>query len=294
MKKAFLTIAIFTFCAVAATAQFTKNFKPVTKSTKDAVIFDAAGSNDVTSRIAEKSDFLTRKHGSSVISRQMLKFDLARLSENLDQLVSAQLVISSDKDLSGSFSGQQATISRINKAWGEQDVFWKSADGFSVAANATPFSVNAGQQTIEVDITNLLKDMVADKENDFGLLIRSAGETKYENLLFATTTGDAAPKVNIELKVKYSAKALNNSRFSFTAFPNPVLNTLNITSNDYKLRSGSIIKVLNNLGQEVANKTITNVNVPVTLSMDKLPSDMYKVVIYENNQVIWSSSVMKK
>jgi hypothetical protein len=130
--------------------------------------------------------------------------------------------------LSGSNEG---LLQRITSPWGEQTVTWNTQPSTTVQNEIVlPASLTTTQDYLNIDVSTLVQDMVADPLNSFGFMLKLQLEQYYRSLIFASSdhpNPDLHPRLSVCYEVPTS---LNESTpVQFALAPNPFIDETTLT-----------------------------------------------------------------
>lgn len=109
------------------------------------------------------------------------------------------------------------------------------------------------------------------------------------NTITGTITSDANTDVDCFTATKATASQNDFSDFSFSYYPNPVENVLNLTANEYF----NSISIFNLLGQKIMSFSSFN-KTNMQLDLSKLMSGVYLIEISKENNKIQTLKIIKK
>jgi hypothetical protein len=142
--------------------------------------------------------------------RSLIEFDLKDLPASAT-LKSAKLFLKADtlgftKGHSSLSASNAATLFRVKEAWSESTVTWNNQPALDTAGKIVlPQSANP-KQNYFVDVTAMVAAMTSDSIGNHGFLLRSAAETPYNDMVFAS--GDHADStLRPSLTVEYELQA---------------------------------------------------------------------------------------
>ena len=143
--------------------------------------------------------------GNPASVRSYLEFDLGFLSpqaEILDAKLSLYYQVGIENPGLTNYGDNQSYIRRVTSEWNERTITWNNQPQ-TTDENSTwmPSSSSPTQDYLDIDVTDLVRDIVADPENGHGFCIRLATEIEYRALCFATgdhVQTDLHPKLEIE------------------------------------------------------------------------------------------------
>ncbi len=252
---------------------------------KDAQVwsYDASGQLD---RGTDRQDIVIyewTKDGIPNTKYGLIDFDFAPIPENAT-IVEANLMLfhdpSSLDDVHSQISGSnEAIISRITSEWDEK-VYWNITPTTSnINATDIPAS-SSGTQDYSIDVTNLTQDIINDKSNSYGYLIKMAIQEHYRSLVFASGEHpnlDLRPKLKVCFQnspvITNLSKLKTEQDNNFTIHPNPSQNFITIQH----LKENSKLYIYNQYG--VLTKTIEPVSNNEKIDISEMPSGLYIIQI---------------
>ena len=225
--------------------------------------------------------------GNPVDYRSLIEFDLSNIpsgaiinSAGLSLFSQESTGLGSHSTTSGS---NESVLSRITSSWNENAVTWNNQPT-TTTENEVFLSESSGsiQDYLNIDVTNLIEDMIADSNNSHGFLMKLLNEQHYRSMVFAASDhsdSNLHPKLDIcySIPTTLSKKA----EFKFELFPNPVNGILNVNISDFRFKK---IEIYNSQGSLVMNKT--NLNSSNSIDVAGLSSGIYFVKLIENKNLL--------
>lgn len=124
------------------------------------------------------------------VNRVVIDFDLSSIPTDaqIDRAV-LSLFFNSTSRYGNEHSGDNRfIIQRITSAWNESTVSWDTEPGtITTHRVSVDGSITAKQDFTDIDITNLIRDMMDNKDDSYGLMLRLEEEEVYKRLLFASS-----------------------------------------------------------------------------------------------------------
>ncbi|MBE0637814.1 MAG: DNRLRE domain-containing protein [Bacteroidales bacterium] len=197
-----LFLFIASLIAVSINAQVVVILQPNAEEGKDARIQNALPNTNMGSSLFFHGHAGTI-HGESFIDRCLIEFDLSSIPTDATVL-DASLSLYANTTFGGhsTLTGTNACwLERIVNPWVEDEVTWANQPGTTVDNRVTiPFSNESNQDYPDINVTELIKDMIAYPDNSFGMMIRLQVEEQYRSMTFYSS--DAAnenlrPKLTI-------------------------------------------------------------------------------------------------
>jgi len=145
--------------------------------------------------------------GTPMKGRALIDFDLTQIPSNaLITNASLSLYSSGGADLDlgdhSTRSGSNASyIERITSPWEESEVTYDTQPTTTTTNRVSlPATTSSNQDFLDIDVTALVEDMIADSENSHGFRMRLQTESFYRNLGFYTSDYvDAAKHPKLEI-----------------------------------------------------------------------------------------------
>ena len=225
--------------------------------------------------------------GNPVDYRSLIEFELSNIpsgaiitSAGLSLFSQESTGLGSHSTLSGS---NESVLSRITSSWDENAVTWNNQPT-TTTENEVFLSESSSsiQDYLNIDVTNLIEDMIANPSNSHGFLIKLLNEQHYRSMVFAASDHSNS-NLHPKLEVCYSiASNLDQkAEFKFEIFPNPVNGILNVNISDFTSKK---IEIYNSQGSLVMNKT--NLNLSNSINLDGLSSGIYFVKLTDNKNFL--------
>ena len=136
--------------------------------------------------------------------RSLIKFDLSSIPSNAS-IEYAKLSLFHNPDVPDGHSGNTTFfIQRIITSWEENVVTWVTQPQTTTNNQVSvPQAPDATYDFIDMDVTNLVKDMIAQPQNSYGFMIRFQIEEPHKRLDLASSDHSAAYS-HPKLEVKYT------------------------------------------------------------------------------------------
>ena len=152
--------------------------------------------------------------GDPVDYRSLIEFDLSNIPSGA-VINSAYLSLySHDSPGLGSHSttsgSNESVLSRITSSWEENSVTWNNQP--TTTTENQVFLLESSSSTedyLNIDVTDLVLDMIADSANSHGFLIKLLTEQHYRSLVFAAS-GHSDSDLHPKLEVTYTETIQNN------------------------------------------------------------------------------------
>jgi hypothetical protein len=208
----------------------------------------STGSNNYGSAVQNSAYCLNGTSSGVNINRSIFEFDYSNIPTNA-------IIIEAKLDLyalgaSGTLSGHtglnnEGVLTRITSPWVENTVTFNTQPSDvstnSVILNA---SISSNQDYIDIDVTNIVIDQVAN--NNYGFLLKQLNEAPTNALTFCSSDHSNLAK-HPQLKIVYSicqSDSVNDSTSlnielvqsdaeQYRVYPNPMSNRFQISGGDY-------------------------------------------------------------
>ena len=199
--------------------------------------------------------------------RAIFKFDLTTLPEGaiVDSATLSLYAVESPSD-QYHYGANKSVIRRVTTNWNEYSVTWNSQPN-TTALNQIilPNSTSAYQDYLNIDVTNLLNDMVADPTHSYGFMLRLGKERKYRRMTFASSdysNPDRHPKLEICYHLGNDLGRISNFENTYVIFPNPFEDEINVQLKESYSSESVLIRIYNLNGQLLYNNVdIINGNI---------------------------------
>ena len=225
--------------------------------------------------------------GDPVDYRSLIEFDLSNIPSGA-VINSADLSLySHDSPGLGSHSttsgSNESVLSRITSSWEENSVTWNNQPTTTIENQVfLSESSSSTQDYLNIDVTDLIEDMIADPSNSHGFLLKLLNEQHYRSLVFAASDhSDSGLHPKLEICYSITTTLAKKSEFKFELFPNPVNGVLKVNISDFKAKK---IEIYNSQGSLVMNKT--NLNLSNSINLDGLSSGIYFVKLTDNKNIL--------
>lgn len=184
--------------------QYTETLQPGAIEGIDAFIFDF----DADRNLGTHPDFTaiaSTNGGQPLLVRSLLKFDFSVLPQDaIIDSVKLSLYSYDSPSNNSHFSddgSNSCVLQRITSSWEEDQVTWNNQPT-TIATNQVVLqeSENDIQDYLNIDVTDLFKEMILDVDNNFGCMLQLETEESKRVMLFASsdnTDSSLHPKLNI-------------------------------------------------------------------------------------------------
>ncbi len=169
---------------------------------------------------------------SGHLNRALFKFDFNNIASTA-VIYSAKLSLSA-LGASGNLSGHtgtanQSELLRVPTTWDESTVTWDNQPAFGNLVAVLPQSTNPLQDYTNIDVTNAVRDMIANQNDNHGFLLKLQTEVELNALLFHSLNSGVAgkgPKLTIDLDCSSIVSATESLQPEISLYPNPASNSL--------------------------------------------------------------------
>lgn len=137
--------------------------------------------------------------GSNILIRSVFMFDLSAIAST-KTVTSAKLTLYGGTDPVNGTNSMSGTanasyIQRITSTWTELGVTWNNQPSTTTTNEvALPTTTIANKDFIDIDVTNLVKDMVSNPSTSFGFELVLQNESGYNSMQFASSDCTDATK----------------------------------------------------------------------------------------------------
>lgn len=249
LRNFILMFSVSQLSVLISFGQTTVTFQPDATEGKDAYIWylsNQAGQygQTNTTNYGNAQEFCAREWtwDSDPGSRKsLIEFDLSTIPSS-STVLSAKLSLYAFPDAPG---GGHSTLSgandsylrRIVSSWGENTVTWNNQPSVTTSGQIMLSASNSDTQDyLDIDVTTIVQDMVANPSSNFGFMISMAVQDYYRGMVFASSDHPSASK-HPKLVVTYN-------------------NELGIKDLE-KLNNKEVVKIVDLLGRETEYKANT-------------------------------------
>ncbi|MEP6648249.1 MAG: DNRLRE domain-containing protein [Saprospiraceae bacterium] len=164
--------------------------------------------------------------GSPGIMRSLLQFDMSTIPANSEIVYAYLSLYAPDEPTTEFHSGSNsAYLQRITHSWNESTVTWNNQPSSTSLHQVTlPSSTSDYQEYLNINVTALVDDMLADPNSGFGFLIRQVTEDDLRRLSFVS--GDYPnvqkhPKLEVCYNAASSVHDQDHHKSAIKFYPNP-------------------------------------------------------------------------
>ncbi|NOX46638.1 MAG: DNRLRE domain-containing protein [Chlorobi bacterium] len=149
------------------------------------------------------------------ITRPLFDFDLSVIPDS-SEILQASLSLYYDPECGheGHSGENEAYLLRVTGFWEESAVDWNNQPTTSTENQVLlPASSYYNQDYLDIDVTDLVKDMISEPDNSYGFLIRHVVEVQYRSLIFASSDH---PNENLHPKLEITYQCpMPNAQYEY-------------------------------------------------------------------------------
>ncbi|HRZ97988.1 MAG TPA: DNRLRE domain-containing protein [Paludibacter sp.] len=228
--------------------------------------------------------------GEFGVIRSVIEFDLTQLPPNAT-LTDARLslyVWDTEEHSLGSHWFQDGSnacwLERVTSAWDENSVTWLTQPTTTEINRVQLLASDSAHQNYpDIDVTPLVLDMLNDKTNSFGFMMKLQNESLYRRLNFCTSD-HPNPAFHPKLELKYTfikkeiSDDLKNIKVNVLVFPNPVVDkfTVKIANIDYL--QNNKFEIYNAVGQMIKSDVIASETTNIKLNNAQSGVYFYRII----------------
>lgn len=212
--------------------------------------------------------------GEQGTHRSFFQFNLGNIPVNAEICYAYLSLYHNDTTSSqynSSLSGPNTSVlSRVITPWSENLVTWDTQPSITMTNSVTiPESVLLYEDMLDIDVTAMVADMIADPMNSFGFSLRLETEEFYRRRVFATSDNpDSTRHPKLELCYSLPVSIDQLSAETARVYPNPIRQgDLHVTTNIENGQPRSFA-IFNNLGQLLYENTRMTPNTEGAFSID--------------------------
>jgi len=237
--------------------------------------------------------------GIHVDARGLIKFHLEELPIGM-AIASANLSLYSYNSISnGSHStisgSNEAIISRIITPWYEETVTWNNQPAITNQNQVyLPASTQSIQDYLDIDVTNLILDMIADPDNSHGFQLKLITEEHYRRMVFASSDNpnpNLHPKLEICFSIPNSVEESDNQKIDFNVYPNPAYDYVIVKFNNLGPGLASI-DITDATGKLIAQKSASKSELLIDVS--NYSSGIYLITVYSDDFISTKKLIISK
>ena len=230
-------------------------FRPAAEMGKDAYVDSRLNDINYGNHIDYPAIAWTNG-GVPVDARGLLDFDLSLIPDDATIDLASLSLYSYESPGNGSHSPEsgsnECVLNRITVSWDEGTVNW---DNQPTATDENQVFLAESTSTIQdylnIDVTNMVRDMIADPDNSHGFLLKLVTEEFYRSMIFASSDNPDStlhPKLEICYSQMVSMSKEINTDADWKIFPNPASDYTTIALGDLN-REFVSIEIVNSAGQ---------------------------------------------
>ncbi len=278
MKHIFSSITLLIVSIFHINAQAVVTLQPGPDEGKDATIWTL----EPTINYGDFYDFIAATwtwSGDEGTYRSLLEFNLDTIPQGSEiTCASLSLYYNDMSGTNGQEGENESIIQRVTSAWSEDVVTWNTMPTTTAVHEITlPTSTFISEDYLDLDVTEMVADMIADPANSHGFMISLTTEETYSSMKFCSSdyAGDPAnfPKLEICYNAPLAVQEINNSKFSIGK--NPINDQINVLFHN-PVAEGTYCMLTDMNGAAVIIQNVgigaAEITIPVPVS---LPSGIY-------------------
>ena len=184
-------------------------------------------------------------------------------------------------------------IQRVTSPWDEATVTWNNQPMVTTKNRVSVLeSTTTNQDYTNLDVTALVKDILANPSSSHGFMLSLQTETVYKSVMMSSSD-HANAALHPKLEVCYTSSIAtgiipqSNNQITSNVYPNPFATTTTIELTDNAGLGDVVISIYDLTGTQVQNKTITlSSNNSFNLDRGNLKEGFYLYVIKSGSQVV--------
>lgn len=285
--KTKITIGLLSFFfSFICSAQQTLTLQPDALSGKDAMLHSL--NSNININYGDDPEFLISAWTFSsipAVTRSIIDFDFTQIP--LNSVISNAKLSFYARDIDGGsgfhsdLSGaNDFIINRITSNWNESTVTWNTIPSISTVNQLPIIGTSIPKQDyLDIDVTQLVKDIIADRNNSFGFMVSLQNENHYRRINFCSsdhTNNSLHPKLVITYQAVASIGEIKTDKNLFI-FPNPSNDNISIKGTSNYMES--TYAIIDNLGKEISKGIISN----ELINIENLSKGMYVLKIEGEN-----------
>lgn len=227
-------------------------------------------------------------NGDPGVVRSLIDFDLPVLPANA-VVTSAELSLYSIDNENGfgyhsSLSGpNEAWVERITGPWSESTVNWNTQP-VTTATNRISLSTSTSptQNYLDLNVTQLVKDMYQNPANSYGFMIKLQNESYFRRMNFCSSDHPNAskrPKLKVCYSILSSIDPAAEASLSFSVFPNPSGGIITLNLPDYGTNQFNV-SIVSMSGQMMYQAGI--LSGVTTINLSHLATGIYICQVYSS------------
>jgi hypothetical protein len=285
------TLILFFLCAVVTLAQSQSSLflQPDAAAGKDARIFNL----DALANYGNDPDFIASQwtySGEPGTMRSLIQFDLSGLPKGVD-IVDARLSLyyNNESTTPGQAGNNAAYIRRLIEPWDEATVAWNHQPFYTTENEVLlPASTVPDQDYLNIDVTNLVRDMIEFPNTSHGFMFMLQTEQGMNAMKFySSDASEAFERPSLQITWGVVGTSDINAR-EIIARPNPFVDGFAIEN----INGTYTINISDLTGQRVhqsKNESIQS-RIEVTGIKDLLPG-IYVVTATNENETYFSKII---
>ncbi|MDP4240828.1 MAG: DNRLRE domain-containing protein, partial [Bacteroidota bacterium] len=213
--------------------------------------------------------------GEVAILRSVLAFDLSTIPENA-VITSAKLSLhswdSTDHSLGlhwNSDGSNASWLERVTTNWDQNTVTWNNQPSTTELNRVSlPETTSSTENYLDVDVTQLVQDMVANPSSSFGFMLKLQAEDGYRRMNFCSSDHPNKayhPKLEIAYTLTTKINEIKANDLQAFIYPNPTKDYLTVKLTNIDSMSHLKLVLTNMLGQIIKQITLSGENTIVNL-----------------------------
>jgi hypothetical protein len=266
--------------------------KPNANVGKDAEVFSRQPTQNLNGQVLRSNHWTFS--GSPGVIRGLIDFDLNSLPQNANIKSAYLSLFSPDSNITEFHTGENNSsyLSRIIEPWSETLVTWNNQPKTTeVNRVSLEKSIAERQDYLDINVTNLIKDQIKNKDKSFGFMLSLQDESVVFNRMAFCSSDNLNPLKHPSLEVCYSdpTNIEWNDKQSIILYPNPGSEI--VFFRNLKNYKEILLQFISQDGRLVLSKELTGENLEVNISL--LSTGNYKVLGVSNNEVIFVENFVK-
>lgn len=266
--------------------------KPNAANGKDAEVFSRQPTQNLNGQVFRSNHWTFS--GNAGIIRGLLDFDLSSIPQNASIITAYLSLYSPDLSSAEFHSGENnaSYLSRIIEPWSETLVNWNNQPKTTeVNRVSLEKSVSERQDYFNVNITNLVKDQITNKDQSFGFMLSLQDESEvYNRMAFCSSDNSNSLKhPNLEVCYNEPSGIKWDDNQGIIVYPNPTSDV--IFFKNLKNHDEIVLQFIDQAGRLVLNKAMKGEILEVNIS--SISSGNYKVIGVSKNEVVFVENFIK-
>ncbi len=208
MRRYFWVLVCLFTCVflVQAFAQQTLVLRPDAENGKDGYINSIKPDKNYQFQTIVAAAWTIK--GVPTIVRGLVEFDLSQIPENATVLRATLSLYAFNSPADGNHStsggSNEALLQRITSDWDKSTLTWNNQPVTTFENQVELIeSVSSLEDYLNINVTQLVQDMVANPSCSFGFILRLVTEVHYRRMLFASSDNHN-PNLHPKLEIEYT------------------------------------------------------------------------------------------